>query len=51
MIHKQSINFEEPRPLIKTRKVDGKKFYFFLFILIISITMDFAFRSRYTRNP
>lgn len=27
MIHKQSINFEEPRPLIKT--VDEKKFYFF----------------------
>lgn len=50
MIHKQSINFEEPRPLIKTRKVDGKKFYFFLSILIISITMDFAFRSQYTRN-
>lgn len=27
-----------------------KNFTFFLSILIISITMDFAFRSRYTRN-
>lgn len=48
IIHKQSINFEESRPSIKTRKVDGKKFYFFTRFIHLNYFQYHGFKRSWT---